>query len=331
MIVTPRFRKITVISAGLAVVVAPVLVPLAGAAVPAAASTGTPTVTYTFRTLDNTKGRGFNQLLGINRHGKIAGYFGSGAQGHPNKGYLLSPPYGQANYRAENVPGSAQTQVTGLNGTGVTVGFYATANKANPAANANMGFWARNGHFHSVAFPARKAPKGKSSPRVDQLLGISNAGEAVGFYVDKMGNSHGYLYNIATRRFVSIPVSGAASVTGTGINNKNAVVGFFNHSAGMVKAFYITQGTQSRVHVFAFPGADLTQAFGVNDHGEVVGAYTSGTQTFGFTWTVKGHFRKVNDPRGKGTTVINGVNNAGVLVGFFTGSNGNTHGMLATP
>lgn len=37
----------------------------------------------------------------------------------------------------------------------------------------------------------------------------------------------------------------------------------------MVKAFYITQGTQTTVHKFAFPGADLTQAFGVNDHGDL--------------------------------------------------------------
>ncbi len=163
------------------------------------------------------------------------------------------------------------------------------------------------------------------------MLGISNAGEAVGFYVDAAGNSHGYLYNIATHRFVAIKMPGSASVTGAGINNKNAVVGFFNQAAGMVKAFYITQGTQSRVRVIAFPGADLTQAFGVNDHGEVVGAYTIGAQTFGFTWTVKGHFRKVNDPQGKGTTVINGINNAGALVGFFISKNGSTHGMLATP
>ena len=47
-------------------------------------------------------------------HNVIAGYFGSGAAGHPNKGYLLNPPYGQGNYVNENFPGSAQTQVTGL-------------------------------------------------------------------------------------------------------------------------------------------------------------------------------------------------------------------------
>ena len=73
---------------------------LAAAAGPAGASTaaaGRQTSTsYTFRTLDNARDLTFNQLLGINDHGLIAGDFGSGAQGHPNKGYLLSPRYTQA-------------------------------------------------------------------------------------------------------------------------------------------------------------------------------------------------------------------------------------------
>jgi hypothetical protein len=30
-------------------------------------------------------------------------------------------------------------------------------NKANPAANANFGFWALKGHLHEVAFPASQA------------------------------------------------------------------------------------------------------------------------------------------------------------------------------
>jgi hypothetical protein len=240
MIVTPRARKMTVAALLAATVFgAPVSGTALAASSGASARTRAPAVTYAFRTLDNANGRSFNQLLGINNHGKIAGYYGSGARGHPNKGYLLAPPYGQSNYRAEDVPNAAQTQVTGLNSTGVTVGFYATTDKANPAANANFGFWSRNGHFHKVVFPARKAAAGNSSPPVDQLLGINNAGEAVGFYLDAVGNSHGYLYNIGTHRFVPIRLPGAANVTGTGINKQNAVVGFFNQSAGMVKAFYI--------------------------------------------------------------------------------------------
>src|SRR5229473_7104856 len=61
--------------------------------------------TYTFTTLNDQADPTFNQLLGINVHNVIAGYFGSGAAGHPNKGYLLKPPYGQGNYVNENFPG----------------------------------------------------------------------------------------------------------------------------------------------------------------------------------------------------------------------------------
>jgi hypothetical protein len=67
-------------------------------------------VGYGFRTLDDTADPTFNQLLGINDNGLIAGYFGSGAQGHPNMGYQLNG----ASYTSENFPGSVQTQVTGL-------------------------------------------------------------------------------------------------------------------------------------------------------------------------------------------------------------------------
>jgi carbohydrate-selective porin OprB len=80
-------------------------VALAGAA---SASTLSPAhgAHYSFRTLDNDHDLTFNQLLGINDEGVIAGYFGSGAAGHPNKGYVLLPPYGQGNYINENFIGS---------------------------------------------------------------------------------------------------------------------------------------------------------------------------------------------------------------------------------
>jgi hypothetical protein len=52
-------------------------------------------VTYTFETLNNARDLTFNQLLGINNEGLVAGYFGSGAHGHPNKGYRVHPPYRQ--------------------------------------------------------------------------------------------------------------------------------------------------------------------------------------------------------------------------------------------
>ena len=324
MLLNPPVRTLAVVAAG-------ALATVFAAAAPAGAATHAPAAKYSFKTLDNSNDLTFNQLLGINSHGKIAGYYGSGAQGHKNKGYLLLPPYHQSSYRVENFPHSAQTQVTGLNDTGVTVGFFSHTNKANPADNANFGFWALKGHFHEVVFPASKAPDGKSTPPVDQLLGVNNVGEAAGFYLDSAGNAHGYLYNVFTRKFITIPLPGSVSVTATGINNKNAVVGFFSQSTGPVKSFLVTQGKHLHVHILAVKGADMTQAFGVNDQGEVVGAYTVGANSFGFTWTARGGFHKIADPKGPDATVVNGVNNAGDLVGFYTDAKGNTDGMLATP
>ena len=51
----------------------------------------------------------------------------------------------------------------------------------------------------------------------------------------------------------------------------------------------------------------------------------------GFTWTPQHGFTTVDDPHGIGTTVINGVNDKGQLVGFYADSAGNTDGLLATP
>src|SRR5262249_22017630 len=137
-----------------------------------------------------------NQLLGINNAGVIAGYFGSGAAHHPNKGYVVQAPYTQAAFTSENFPGAVQTQVTGLNNTGVTVGFFSRQNKASQVNN-NFGFYATGGHFHQADFPTHNMSK----PPVDQLLGVNDHGVAVGFYNNGQGLSRGYTFNIKTHAF----------------------------------------------------------------------------------------------------------------------------------
>ena len=306
---------------------------LAVASAPALASPSAPSGPhYTFKTINNADDPTFNQLLGINDHGKIAGYFGSGAQGHPNKGYTLLPPYRQVSYRNQNFPGSKQTQVTGLNNSGIQVGFYSTMNRADLADN-NFGFFSLNGrHFHKVNFPTNHP----ASPPVDQLLGVNDAGMAVGFFVDSSGNSHGYLYDIHTNRYFSISpsVAGLTSVAATGINDPGSVVGFFTDSKGHVRGFFVRKRAP-HLFILNVPGSSATTPFGVNKFGEVVGAYTVGTgnsaTTFGFTWN-RGHgFVTISDPLGVGTTLVNGVNSAGELVGFYVGKHGNTNGFLARP
>jgi hypothetical protein len=60
-------------------------------------------------------------------------------------------------------------------------------------------------------------------------------------------------------------------------------------------------------------------------------ARSCNAQTHGFTWTPGHGFTTVDDPHGIGATTINGVNDHGDLVGFYTDSAGNTDGMLIQP
>ncbi len=310
---------------------------LAGSALAASSAQAAPlahsaasATSYQFETLNNNNDPTFNQLLGINNYGTIAGYFGSGAAGHPNKGYLLYPAYRQRNYVNENFPGSVQTQVTGLNDRGVTVGFWSSMNNAS-MVNDNFGFWERNGKFHNADFPTGDA----GSPPVDQLLGVNDGGIAVGFWTDANGNNHGYTVNLNTDRFSSVTDPGApgASLTAAAINSRGDIAGFYTSPAtGNTDGFLKVHGKFTDLSV---PGASSTMALGVNDRDEVVGTYTvgsgSGAVMHGFTSTPRGGFVTVDDPHGIGTTTINGVNDAGDLVGFYVDAAGNTDGMLALP
>jgi len=293
-------------------------------------STQSHATSYTFAIHDNAKDLTFNQLLGINDEGVIAGYFGSGAAGHPNKGYVLLPPYGQGNYINENFPGSVQTQVTGLNNRGVTVGFWSNTNKG-VGQDANFGFVEANGQFRTADFPTGNP----ANPPTDQLLGVNDENVAVGFYTDGAGTNHGYEYNIRSNHFSSVvdPNAPAASLTAAAINDEGDVAGFYTDPAGTTDGFLKTHHGQ--FIDLAVPGAASTMALGVDSSDEVVGVYTVGSGStaamHGFTWTARHGFSTVDDPLGAGTTTINGVNDRGQLVGFYVDSAGNTDGFLATP
>lgn len=314
---------------GAVALAAAALAGLATAAILSATASGaskTHAMNYHFRTLDNQRDPTFNELLGINNKLVVAGYFGSGATGHPSEGYLLFPPrYDQRDYNDLDFPGSPQTQVTGLNDHGVYVGFGFGVGR-----DVTFGWYAKNGVFHEVHFPT-----GNQVDQLGELLGVNNDDVAVGFYVDGSGTTRGFEYNIGTHRFSIVTESGAKYLVATASNNRGDVVGFYytkpntSHAVGFIRY-------RDRTSVkLAAPGACSTEALGVNDTDEVVGVYTPcgrSTALDGFTWTPQAGFTTVNDPNGVGTTTIEGVNDAGDLVGYYTTDHGDiTNGMLATP
>jgi Cu/Zn superoxide dismutase len=240
---------------------------------------------------------------------------------------VLHRPYGQGSYTSENYPGSVQTQVTGLNNSGVTVGFFSGQNNASQM-NDNAGFYQRHGRFTEVNFPTSN----NASPPVDQLLGVNDHDLAVGFYTDAIGVNHGYTYDIRTGKFTLVQAPDQGGLTAAAISDSGDIAGFYAAPSGGTDGFI---STGRHFTDLAAPGASSTMALGVSDSGEVVGTYTVGSGSsaamHGFTWTARGGFTTVDDPDGVGATTINGVNNHGDLVGFYTDSAGNTDGFLGAP
>lgn len=274
--------------------------PISGLAQEAAAPTVVPEVTYSFKTV-NYPGDTFTQLLGINNKEEIAGYHGSGAAGHPNQGFVLTLPN---TFVKENYPGSVQTQVIGINNntaTIVTDGFYIDSH------GINHGFLKVGNNFSTIDFPGST---------FNQLLGLNTQHQAVGFYNDAAGNSHGYTVEEFTpigRVFSVLTIPNATSHQVTGINQLGELCGFYVDKAGS-HGFTLNFGIFTPLN---FPGATSTTAFGLNDNGQVVGTYTdAGGLIHGFVYS-GGTFQSVDDPSGFGATIINGINNSGMIVGFY--------------
>jgi len=287
-----------------------VLAVLGCAAIPALA---TP-INYQFQTVIDPADTTFTQLLGINGASTIAGYFGSGAPGHPNQGFVLTLP---SSFAPENYPGSQQTQVVGINDLGNTAGFYITGGVTN-------GFLDTGGTFSTVDAPGTV---------FNQLLGLNNAGTAAGYSsaTDPAGATGQMAYTESGGTFTYLNPflpAGVQNNQATGVNNLGEVSGFYVDSGGTTHGFLLNGSTLTTIDP---PGSTFTQALGVNDQGQVSGVYIDSSNVqHGFLDT-GGVFQTIDDPFGVGTTTVNGLNNQDQLVGFYVDANDNTDGFVASP
>lgn len=271
---------------------------------------------FIFQDIVNNGDPNFNQELAINNSGTIAGYFGDSVI-VANNGYTVVPPYAQANFTAENFPTAVQTQVTGINGSGETVGFWVDG------SGANHGFTDLGGTFSSV-----DDPNSNATPVFTQLLGVNNSGEAAGFYTDAVGADHAFTYSGGS--FTAIVPANATSATATDVNNAGEVSGFLTSSINGDTYGFLNS------NIYLFPGSTFTQFLGVNNEGLAVGDYQdSSGNTHGLLFDpLTTTWQTVDDPSavtgaGNGTT-INGINDDGQLVGFYVNANGQTIGLLVT-
>lgn len=287
------------------------------------AAAGTAHAGFAYQNIINPADPTFNQELGINNAGMIAGYFGSGAAGHPNKGYTTVPPY--TSFTNENFPGSVQTQVTGLNNVGTTVGFWSDTNLGG--GDNNFGFVDQGGTFTNV-----NNPNTGSGPAINQLLGVNDSNLAVGFYTDAAGVTHGYTYNVGSASFsanIDDP-NAVGNTTAAAINNAGVIAGFYQDAGKAFHGFIDNGGVFTTLDA---AGAMDTTLTGLNNKGEAVGFDIDGAGVqHGITCNILAlTCQQFDDPNGIGTTTFNGVNDLGQVVGFYVDGADNTIGLIANP
>jgi hypothetical protein len=270
--------------------------------------------TYSFDNVQysqNGKVDTFTQFLGINNANIIAGYHGATT----NKGFTYNPS--TKLFVNENYTGSMQTQVTGINNVGKTVGFYISQ------SGDTFGFQYINGKYTSTNFP--------STP-FNQLLGQNDLAQSAGYYstkADGSGPDHPYVYDENGQTWLAIILPNSVQAQATGINNSSDVCGFTIDKNNVSHGWLNVAGN---VTILNYPESTGTAALGCNNAGQVVGSYTdSANNTHGFVYYVTSKkWQSIDDPDGVGTTVVNGINDNGVLVGFYGTAPINT-AFIATP
>lgn len=281
-----------------------------------------PATKYTFTTIDNASDPSFNEILGLNNEGRLGGYYGSGAIGHANRGYIVYPPYHQLNFKNVNYPSAADTQVTCLNNKKLVGGFYVDSSGSISGFIDWLGIW------FSYA-----DPQGRTNNPVTEIMGLNDAGTAVGFYVASPNRYVAFTLNPQTGVFHDLHVPGVKGAVATGISGRGHITGYERTQSNVIRGFIEQSGVFA---TFSFPRSKETRAFGITTFDHIVGSYIdSKGATHGFVAIDpqkihKAVWQSINYPFSK-STVVTGINIHGMLSGYYVKKDGTTHGFIATP
>ncbi len=284
---------------------------------------GTPTpIPFKYATVDDPNSH-VNQVTGINQRGKIVGWYGVGSASTIPVSYTSLPPY--AKFKGENLPGAQGTVATSISSTHTIGGYVLDPN----GLGGTWGFVQIKGLDSLIGDPN----EGSGSNAVTEILGVSDSGQAVGFYVNSSNAQVAFQLDIQYQTYTDLAPPGAINAEATGINNRGNITGFQTSSSG-TSGFYVQNGTFYQV---AYPSAQMTEALSLNRQDQVVGEYQSTDgQIHGFILTYPANggekevWQSVDEPNASGTTVITGINNHDAISGWYVDASGERHGFVAT-
>jgi hypothetical protein len=180
-------------------------------------------------------------------------------------------------------------------------------------------------------------------PPFTLLLGVNNSGDAVGYYfIPARGLTINFIYNINTKAFTQVfRPSPNEPFQLTGINDAGLVCGWYydvNSSRGFVGR-PVKSSSFATLKILATVKIRNSMLFGINNHNIAVGSYpNSSGESIGLVYDYNHNaWVHLSDPKasakqafGISGTTINGINDDGWLVGFYSDGT-KVHGMLAIP
>ncbi len=206
------------------------------------------------------------------------------------------------------------TNLLGINATDVIAGF--------GGATTAQGF--------TLTLPNNFSPVSFPGSAQTMVVGINNANNLAGIYMDGAGFTHGF--DRIGGVFNTIDFAGTIFNQALGINNANTTVGYFAaDQAGQTgqQAYVQKGGLFTNINLLLPPTNQNSQATGINDAGTVVGFYLpTGTTSIGFM-DVNGTITTI-DPFGSTFTQALGINNLGQIVGFYVDAADVQHGYIDT-
>ena len=208
-----------------------------------------------------------------------------------------------------DVPGSIQTNANGINSRGQIVGFY-----TDVSSGTSHGFLDDNGTLTTLDFPGAIN---------NAAFGINKDGQIVGWYA---GAQHAFFYDQSMFTVPDPPQSDPFRLA-TRINDTLQIVGSYSNQSGR-HGFLYDRSTFTIIDV-PFPGALHTQAFGINNHGQIVGIYVKPNGEYGGFLYENGTFTPIDVtlPGAHNTTAYD-INDMGQIVGWYQDPSFVVHGFV---
>jgi probable HAF family extracellular repeat protein len=169
-----------------------------------------------------------------------------------------------------------------------------------------------------------------------QAFGINNAGDITGRYFDSADHENGYILRQGVFSKVRLPGSCSTSVWGSQDNGRVLAGDFCTRSDGGHHGFVRDPADFTTID---FPNLPFpcTFARSINQRGDIGGFFVTATSaeecpgplTEGF-FLRNGHYSRINFPNSL-DTLVQGINDDGVLAGIYHDRHGVLHGFKATP